>query len=128
MIKVLLVALGGAMGALLRYAMSGFTSRYLDGVFPCGTLMVNLVGCFVIGFLWQLFEMVVVSPNVRTFILIGILGAFTTFSTYGLESFNLIREGEFGFAVLNVLMSNVVGIMLVFCGFVVSRYFIGIFR
>lgn len=128
MLKLLLIAIGGASGALLRYAISGLTYKYLDGVLPWGTLIVNLAGCFSIGFLWQLFEIMVISPSTRAFIFIGTLGAFTTFSTYGLESFNLLREGEIKFAIFNMLASNILGLILVFCGFVISRYLIGLFK
>ena len=128
MLKLLLIAIGGASGALLRYAVSGLIYKYLDGVLPWGTLIVNLVGCFLIGFLWQLFEMMASSPSTRAFIFIGTLGAFTTFSTYGLESFNLLREGEIKFAIFNILASNILGLVLVFCGFVISRYLIGLFK
>lgn len=128
MLKLLLIAIGGASGALFRYTISGLTYKYLDGVLPWGTLIVNLVGCFLIGFLWQLFEMMAISPNTRAFIFIGTLGAFATFSTYGLESFNLLREGEIKFAIFNILASNILGLVLVFCGFVISGYLIGLFK
>ncbi len=121
MFKILIIALGGAIGATLRYGLSGIVYRYMDGVFPWGTLAVNLVGCFAIGFIWQLFEITTTSPNTRAFILIGILGAFTTFSTFGIESFALFREGEFRLAALNIILSNLLGILLVYLGFVTTR-------
>lgn len=126
--KLLLIAIGGAGGALLRYAISGLTYKYLNGVLPWGTLMVNLSGCFTIGFLWQLFEVTAISPNIRSLVLVGILGAYTTFSTYGLESFNLFREGEIKFGILNIVTSNILGVMLVFSGFIISRYFVSLFK
>jgi CrcB protein len=116
------IAIGGAAGALLRYTISGYTYRYLDGFLPWGTLAVNLLGCFAIGFLWNVFENFAYSPNTRTLIFIGILGAFTTFSTFGLESFNLFKEGEIKFAILNILVSNLGGIALVFIGYFISKY------
>jgi len=116
------IAIGGAAGALLRYTISGYTYRYLDGFLPWGTLVVNLLGCFAIGFLWNVFENFAYSPNTRTLIFIGILGAFTTFSTFGLESFNLFKEGEIKFAILNILVSNLGGIALVFIGYFISKY------
>lgn len=85
-------------------------------------MAVNLLGCFTIGFLWNIFENFAYSPNIRVFIFIGILGAFTTFSTFGLESFNLIREGEIKYAVLNILVSNIAGLALVFIGYIASKY------
>lgn len=128
MSKLLFIAIGGAAGALLRYSVSGVAYKYLDGMLPWGTLVVNLIGCFVIGFLWQIFEFITSSPNMRSFIFVGILGAFTTFSTYGLETLNLFREGEIKYGLLNFLASNILGIGLVLTGFIAARYLIGIFR
>ena len=108
--------------------MSGITHKYLDGFLPWGTLAVNMLGCFAIGFLWQIFEVIGSSPNSRAFVFIGILGAFTTFSTFGLESFYLMREGEIKYAVLNILVSNVAGLGLVFLGFILSKYMMSALR
>jgi len=128
MSSLIYIAIGGAAGALLRYTVSGITYKYFDGLLPWGTLAVNMIGCFAIGFLWQLFEVVSTSPNTRAFIFIGILGAFTTFSTFGLESFNLLREGEVKYAVINILASNILGLGLVFAGFIVSRYMVSLLK
>ena len=122
------IAIGGAAGALLRYSVSGITYKYFGGFLPWGTLAVNMIGCFAIGFLWQIFEVIGSSPNSRAFIFIGILGAFTTFSTFGLESFNLIREGQTGYAITNIVLSNVLGLVLVFAGFILSRYMMTLIR
>lgn len=91
-------------------------------------MVVNLSGCLVIGFLWQMFENFSFSPNMRSFIFIGVLGAYTTFSTYGLETFNFMREKEIGDALLNFLGSNILGIGMVFLGFIAARYLSGIAR
>lgn len=128
MSKLLFIAIGGAAGALLRYSVSGVAYKYLDGMLPWGTLAVNLIGCFAIGFLWQIFEFITSSPNMRSFIFVGILGSFTTFSTYGLETLNLFREGEIKYGLLNILASNILGIGLVLTCFIVARYLIGILR
>lgn len=120
MAKFLSIGIGGGIGAILRYTVSTFTYRFLDGIFPWGTLTVNFIGCFCIGFLWGLFERFVISPNMRLFIFVGILGGFTTFSSYGLETFNLLRDGESKMALLNVLSSNLLGIACVFGGFAAS--------
>ncbi len=116
------VALGGALGSVLRYGLSGAVHRLIDSEFPWGTMVVNLVGSFLIGFLWDSFERAAFTPAMRTFIFIGVLGAFTTFSTYTLENVNLLRDGELRLALMNVAVSNAVGIALVFAGFWASRY------
>ena len=128
MVKIILLATGGAIGTLLRYSLSGLTHRFFDSIFPWGTLLVNFTGSFAIGTLWGLFEMENLSPNVRNFIFIGLLGGFTTFSTFALENFNLFRDGEIKLLMSNVLASNIIGILLVFCGYSLSKYIINFFR
>ena len=128
MVKIILLATGGAIGTLLRYSLSGYTYRFFDSIFPWGTLFVNLTGSFAIGTLWGFFEIENLSPNVRNFIFIGLLGGFTTFSTFALENFNLFRDGEIKLLMLNVIASNVIGIMLVFGGYSLTKYIINFFR
>lgn len=128
MSTILYIAAGGAAGAVLRYLVSAYAYRNFMEPLPWGTLAVNLIGCFAIGILWNLFENLAQSPNTRAFIFIGILGAFTTFSTFGLESFNLFKQGEIKFGILNILISNVGGIGLVFLGYFLSKYILHIFR
>lgn len=117
----LYIAVGGAVGAALRYLISGWTYAILGTSFPWGTLVVNLIGSFLIGLLWQLFADAAVSPNTRILILTGGLGAFTTFSTFALESLNLFRDGDIELGLANVLVSNLLGIALVFLGIIVGR-------
>ena len=128
MTKFILLAAGGAIGTILRYSISGFTYRFFSGVFPWGTLAVNLTGSLIIGFLWGLFEIENISSNVRNFIFIGILGGFTTFSTFALESLNLFRDGEVKLALTNILASNILGIVLVFLGFIIARNIVNLVR
>lgn len=128
MVKIILLATGGAIGTLLRYSLSGYTYRFFDSIFPWGTLFVNLTGSFAIGTLWGFFEIENMSPNVRNFIFIGLLGGFTTFSTFALENFNLFRDGEIKLLMLNILASNVIGIMLVFGGYSLTKCIINFFR
>ncbi len=126
MLRFFLIAVGGAIGALSRYAISGATYRQLGGAFPWGTLSVNLIGAFVIGLLWGFSENGDISSDLRSFLFIGILGSFTTFSTYSLETMNLFRDGETGLALLNILMGNLLGIALALVGFITSRYLINL--
>lgn len=128
MTKFILLAAGGAIGTILRYSISGFTYRFFNGFFPWGTLAVNLTGSFIIGLLWGFFEIENISSNVRNFIFIGILGGFTTFSTFALESLNMFRDGEVKLALTNILASNILGIVLVFLGFIIARNIINLVR
>ena len=121
MTSVLIVALGGAFGATMRYLLSGVINRYFETSFPAGTLGVNIIGCLAVGLLWEPLAHSALSPHFRTFFLIGVLGAFTTFSTYGIESVNLARAGELRLALLNLLLSNVLGIAFVLLGLGISR-------
>jgi len=128
MTKFILLAAGGAIGTLLRYSLSGLTYNFINGIFPWGTLVVNLAGSLAIGLLWGFFEMENMSPGLRNFIFVGVLGGFTTFSSFTLENFNLLRDGEIRLAISNIVVSNIVGIALVFAGFFISRYIINLIR
>ena len=121
MIKLLLLLGGGALGTLLRYLISGIPHRYTDTVFPWGTLLVNVSGAFLIGLIWGVFEERGISPHIRTFIFIGILGGYTTFSTFALESMNLFKEGAIKLAFVNILANNLLSIVLVFGGFFLAK-------
>ena len=120
--KTLLIALAGLVGTLFRYWVSGFVGRRYGESFPWGTMAVNLVGCFLAGVVFYFAEeRSLLSPTARTVIMIGLLGGFTTFSSYGLQTFTLLRDGEFGLATLNVAVSNVLGLLLVWAGYVAFR-------
>lgn len=121
MLKFFIIALGGGIGTLLRYLVGGLDYRFSSGIFPISTLVVNVTGSFVIGFLWGMVDRFAISPNIRLFIFIGILGGYTTFSTFSLESFNLLRDGEYKIALANIVLSNVLAIGFVFLGFFASR-------
>lgn len=106
MVRVLAIAAGGAVGALLRYWVSSGTHALLGRGFPYGTLVVNVLGSFAIGFLFVLFlERMTLSGEWRAGILVGVLGAFTTFSTFSIETLNLLEEGAHLKASLNVALS-----------------------
>lgn len=123
--KIVAIAVGGAIGALLRYLVAGQVGRVAGVHFPWGTLVVNLTGAFGIGLLNGLFEKWLVSPHLKTFLLIGLLGAFTTFSTFGLETVRLIQGKEIDRALLYLFLSNGLGLLLVFVGLKISRWIQG---
>ncbi|MDP8263863.1 MAG: fluoride efflux transporter CrcB [Candidatus Aceula lacicola] len=126
--KILFIATGGALGTTFRYLIFGFVEKHMHGVFFWETFTVNVLGSLMAGFLWGTFETFSVSPNVRLFIFVGILGALTTFSTFSLETFYLMRDGQMKLALLNVLANNVACIAAVFIGFFISKPFINIFN
>lgn len=108
--KFLSLIAGGAIGTLLRYFMSGWTYRIAGTGFPHGTFVVNVAGCFIIGFLVSVTEKkFLLSPNARLLLMVGFCGAFTTFSTFIMETAHLIRDGETLRAFINVLVSVVIG-------------------
>ena len=119
--QILVIALGGAIGAVLRYLVSLLIIHFAGDSWPYGTLVVNLLGCFMIGFLWQLFETVTYPSNTRLLVFTGGLGAFTTFSTFGLESVTLLQAGRSRDGLLYLAASNLGGLLCVWLGFVVSR-------
>lgn len=121
MTKLLLVLAGGALGSLARYAASGLTYKYFSGAFPLGTLAVNLAGSFLIGLLWGLWETSNISTSMKTFVFIGILGGFTTFSAYSMETLGLFRGGEIKLALVNIFANNILGLLLVFAGFLAGQ-------
>ena len=117
MAKLLLIAAGGGAGALLRYLVAGWGQKLTPGVFPLGTLLVNLTGCLAIGFLATVFTgPLLVREEYRVAILVGLLGGFTTFSTFGYETLSLVEDREWGPAALNVLLSNGLGLLAVLVG------------
>jgi fluoride exporter len=122
MVKILFILVGGALGTLVRYGVSGWAQQRINNVFPIGTLTVNLVGSLLIGLLWGMAENTTLSPNMRTLLFVGILGGFTTFSTYSLETLNLLRDGEVKMALINLMLNNVLGILLAFVGLMIGKY------
>jgi fluoride exporter len=121
--KILLVLLGGSLGALSRYGVSLLAVKLFGVKFPWGTLIVNLSGCFLIGlaFAWADRGLSIMSPSIRLFFVTGYLGALTTFSTFGVETVNSMQEGRYLIAVANIFANNVIGFVLVFLGILVGR-------
>jgi CrcB protein len=121
MYKLAFIALGGLLGTLSRYWISEWMESRAHSPFPYGTLVVNVVGCFAAGLLFQSLEHSAVSEAVRLGIFVGFLGGFTTFSAYGLQSLVLVRGGMLSMAAMNIVLSNVLGLGMVWAGMAVSR-------
>ena len=122
-LKLLIVGTGGFIGAIARYGLSGLVHRYFEGSFPYGTLFVNVIGCFVIGVLMSLVEDGhLFRPEWRLFLMIGLLGSFTTFSTLGFETFELLRDSEFRAASLNLAANVILGVGAVALGRIAVRF------
>jgi len=120
--QLLAVAAGGAAGAVLRWLMAGAVQRFSGGAFPWGTFAVNALGSFLLGFLFVwLIERSTASELVRLALTVGLLGAFTTFSTYSLESIRLLQEGALGMAAANVMGQVVVCLVLTWLGIQLAR-------
>ena len=131
MLRMLFLAVGGALGTLARYGLNGLVSDHqgrqfgLPGVFPLGTMIVNISGCFVIGLLAAVSDPSLgrswIKTEWRDFLMVGFCGGYTTFSSYGLQTLNLARDGEWFYVTANVVGSNVVGLVAVYLGWVVGR-------
>jgi len=118
LVRLALVGAGGCLGAMLRYLVSGYVQGALrEAQFPYGTLTVNLIGCFVIGLLSQLAEARgLFTTESRLFVFTGILGGYTTFSTFANESMNLLRDGQAMAVFANVFIHVLIGLAAVWLG------------
>jgi len=116
--NLFMIGLGGFLGAILRFSVSGIVQHWFRSFhFPYGTLVVNLVGCFLIGGLSHAAELRgLLSAEARSFIFVGLLGAFTTFSTFGNDTVSLFRDGEDILSALNVGLHVVLGLAAVWLG------------
>ena len=120
--KVLVIGIAGLAGTLARYWLTTWLDAVFGEAFPAGTLCVNLAGCFLAGFCFHaLNEKYVIDPVLSASILIGFLGGFTTFSAYGIQSFTLLKNGELTLAGLNVMLSNLAGLLMVWLGYNLSK-------
>jgi CrcB protein len=122
-LTIVLVGVGGFLGSVLRYLMGGWVHRALDNPwFPYGTLFVNLIGCLIIGFLGGLTEnRQVFTPETRLFLFLGVLGGFTTFSSFAYETSAFLNDGQFALASLNVGLQVILGLVAVWSGGCLSR-------
>ena len=125
MADIFILGLGGFLGAILRYWLSGLGQNLANTLnFPFGTLLVNLLGCLFIGLFSGLAEMRgLLDPQQRLFLLTGLLGALTTFSTFGLETLSLFEYGQSVAAILNILANVVLGLAFVLLGKLSATWF-----
>ncbi|MDP2036645.1 MAG: fluoride efflux transporter CrcB [Ignavibacteria bacterium] len=122
MLKYLIVFVGSGIGGGLRFGLSSLVHKYFPPFFPLGTLIINILGSFILGYMiFGLDEKELISPSVKLFIGIGFCGGFTTFSTFSLETFNLIRNSEFLFAGINILASVLISLLGVYLAYLVTR-------
>jgi CrcB protein len=122
MVRTVLIGAAGAIGALTRYHLQGLVSRLYHGAFPLGTFVVNITGCLVLGVLFSaLTERFAVSADLRTALTVGLLGAYTTFSTFALETVRLGEDGAGGIAALNIVASVAAGVIAVRVGLTLGR-------
>lgn len=126
MLKILLIFLGSGLGGVMRYGLTGWVHARTTELFPTGTLVVNLSGCLAIGFLGAVFAgPVLIREEYRVALLVGLLGGFTTFATFGRETFSLASDRELLFAVVNIVLSVVLGVGAVWLGTRVAEYIYG---
>ncbi len=121
-LKLFLIGAGGFIGSVLRYSLGGFVHKYFLGLLPYGTLAVNVLGCLIIGFLGELTESRnLFSPELRIFVFIGLLGGFTTFSTFGYETMKLMQSGEALYSFSNIFFQVVLGLAAVWLGIILAK-------
>ncbi len=125
MVKILMIGMGGFAGSICRFLVYEASNVMFKGAWlPLGTLAVNIMGCFLIGFLAGLSEVrEIFSPEMRALVFVGFLGGFTTFSTFGYELFAMAREGQVSATLANVGIHLVVGLAAVWFGFILPRHF-----
>ncbi|HVU07963.1 MAG TPA: fluoride efflux transporter CrcB [Verrucomicrobiae bacterium] len=122
MLMYLILGLGGALGTVARFWVNGVVSRYFP-TFPMGTLVINVTGSFIISFFATLTDpegRFFVSPTYRAFFMTGICGGYTTFSSFTLQTLNLVADGEWLFAGLNILSSVTIGMFAAWLGYVAA--------
>jgi len=122
LLNLLLIAVGGAIGSTARYVFSQLVQHATGTLFPIGTFAVNCVGCLVFGAIAGAAEQrVQMAPELRLFLLVGVLGGFTTFSSYAFESYALLRDGQFLAASMNIVGQVVAGLAGMWIAMTLSR-------
>ncbi len=120
--KIFLIAAAGALGTLARYGLSGLIQRIAGPHFPWGTLAVNVTGCFLFGLIWSLAEgRLGLNGETRAIVLVGFMGAFTTFSTFIFETGGFARQAQWGLTLANLAAQNLVGFIALTLGWATGR-------
>lgn len=124
--QLIYIGIAGFFGAIARYLVSGWTSSLVDGRFPLGTMTVNVLGSLFLGFLYTVsVDRLVLSAELKMAITVGFLGAFTTFSTFSLETYNLLREGSITLSIANILLNMSLGLVAVIVGVSAAKIIYG---
>jgi CrcB protein len=124
MLHYIFIGLGGAIGASSRYLIDFYMSLYFSIDLPIGTLIANLVGCFIIGIAFRIFHHDIIHTKFNPFIITGFLGALTTFSSYAYATLILIEKGHYLLAGTNLLLNNIFGILFAYLGARVTNYMV----
>lgn len=120
--KLLWLMLAGAAGTLARYGLSGWVQRWTGAAYPWGTLAVNALGCFLFGLVWSWADLrLEVGPQARLVVLVGFMGAFTTFSTFAFETSQMLRDAQWLVAGVNLAAQNFGGLLMVMLGMAAGR-------
>ena len=122
---LLSIAVGGSIGALVRFLISAYLNKIFGATFPVGTLGVNIIGSFLIGFLFLYFENII-SVNLKAFLITGVLGALTTFSTFSLETILMVENGLYLKALLNIFLNVTFSLIATILGMVLFKKIYGV--
>lgn len=120
------IAMGSALGGMARYWCSGVIAQQIGATFPWDTLVVNILGSFIIGFFAAITGpdgRLIVSPEIRQFVMIGVCGGYTTFSSFSLQTLNFLRDAEFLQAGFNIILSVTLCLIFVWIGYVLATFF-----
>lgn len=120
---ILIIGIGGFIGATSRYLLSLFVQNKFLSTFPFGTFSVNIIGCFLIGLVFALSERGNIGVEWRLFLVTGILGGFTTFSSFSNETVSMLRDSQYSYAMLYVSCSVIIGLLATFCGIFLIKLF-----